>query len=326
MRCQQWYPMKTRGGELSGSTLRSVVLNRARGRGCFRNNTWDFVGKMIYFVSFDELWEYCDRVFMRHCELKEVEALVCPAKPARSSTFFFSCRTTLAFCEVIQWVREQTAGSYYGSAACNPNLVFDSIMLRRDWTVILLHDRAAEMKRCECERRGWRAKGCRRVRRGDKWRSRPGERERGRKDEWRHREEKKEIKMCRGGEAEVGRRRRIKWRGAYDGLAGLQRLPAAIQLLLKATSKKSLLTVPTIQGGRQRRLGTGGRTGESERWKTERGKMKYAKIENTVQEETLSQDMAGCRGPSRPGGRRHKGTKTEMWTSHLMLLTQEHRK
>lgn len=63
--------------------------------------------------------------------------------------------------------------------------------------------------------------------------------------------EKEEIKMCRGGEAEVGRRRRIKWRGAYDGLAGLQRLPAAIQLLLKATSK-SLLAVPTIQGGKQR--------------------------------------------------------------------------
>lgn len=125
------------------------------------------------------------------------------------------------------------------------------------------------------------------------------------------RKKKKEIKMCRGGEAEVGRRRRIKWRGAYDGLAGLQRLPAAIQLLLKATSKKSLLAVPTIQGGRQRRLGTGGRTGESERWKTERGKMKYAKIESTVQEETPSQDTAGHRGPSRPGGRRHRGTKTE---------------
>lgn len=61
---------------------------------------------------------------------------------------------------------------------------------------------------------------------------------------------KKEIKMCRGGEAELGRRRRIKWRGAYDGLAGLQRLPAAIQLLLKATSK-SLLAMPTIQGARQ---------------------------------------------------------------------------
>lgn len=109
----------------------------------------------------------------------------------------------------------------------------------------------------------------------------------------------------------MGRRRRIKWRGAYDGLAGLQRLPAAIQLLLKATSKKSLLAVPTIQGGRQRRLGTGGRTGESERWKTERGKMKYAKIESTVQEETPSQDTAGYRGPSHPGGRRHRGTKTE---------------
>ena len=64
-------------------------------------------------------------------------------------------------------------------------------------------------------------------------------------------EEKKEIKMCRGEEAEVGRRRRIKWRGAYDVLAGLQRLLEAIQLLLKATSK-SLLAVPTIQGVKQR--------------------------------------------------------------------------
>lgn len=50
-------------------------------------------------------------------------------------------------------------------------------------------------------------------------------------------EEKKEIKMCRE-EAEVGRQRRIKWRGAYDSLASLQRLPAAIQLLLKATFEK----------------------------------------------------------------------------------------
>lgn len=34
------------------------------------------------------------------------------------------------------------------------------------------------------------------------------------------------------------RRRRIKWRGAFDGLACLQRPPAAIQLLLKATFEK----------------------------------------------------------------------------------------
>lgn len=55
-----------------------------------------------------------------------------------------------------------------------------------------------------------------------------------------------------GGEAEVGRQRRIKWRGAHDGLAGLQRLPAAIQLLVKATLK-SLLAVPTIQRGNERK-------------------------------------------------------------------------
>lgn len=60
----------------------------------------------------------------------------------------------------------------------------------------------------------------------------------------------------------MGRRRRIKWRGAYDGLAGLQRLPAAIQLLLKATSKKSLLAVPTIQGRKAEGLSMRGRTGE----------------------------------------------------------------
>lgn len=53
------------------------------------------------------------------------------------------------------------------------------------------------------------------------------------------------------GEAEVGRQRRIKWRRAHDGLAGLQRLSAAIQLLVKATLK-SLLAVPTILGGEQR--------------------------------------------------------------------------
>ena len=106
--------------------------------------------------------------------------------------FFFYCWTTLAFCEIIQWVREQTAGSYYGSAAWNPNLVFDSIMLRRDWTVILLHDRAAEMKRCECEQKGWQAKGCGRVRRGDKWRSREGEREEG----WMAAERKKKRLKC----------------------------------------------------------------------------------------------------------------------------------
>lgn len=57
--------------------------------------------------------------------------------------------------------------------------------------------------------------------------------------------------MDGGEEAEVGRQRRIKWRGANDGLAGLQRLPAAIQLLVKATLK-SLLAVPTIRGGKQR--------------------------------------------------------------------------
>lgn len=51
-------------------------------------------------------------------------------------------------------------------------------------------------------------------------------------------EEKKEIKLCRGEAAEVGRQRRIKWRGACDSLASLQRLPAAIQLLLKATLEK----------------------------------------------------------------------------------------
>lgn len=61
-----------------------------------------------------------------------------------------------------------------------------------------------------------------------------------------------EIKMCRGEEAEVGRQRRIKWRGAYDSLASLQRLPAAIQLLLKATFEKSLSAVPTIQERKQR--------------------------------------------------------------------------
>ncbi len=36
----------------------------------------------------------------------------------------------------------------------------------------------------------------------------------------------------------MGRQRRIKWRGASDGLACLQRLPVLIQLLLKATFKK----------------------------------------------------------------------------------------
>lgn len=133
------------------------------------------------------LWQ---NIYVRQRELKEVEALM----PQVPLLFFFYCRTTLACCEVIQWVREQTAGSYYGSAAWNPNLVFDSIMLRRDWTVILLHDRAAEMKRCECERRGWRAKGCGRVRRGDKWRSRPGERERGRMNAGIERKKKKRLK------------------------------------------------------------------------------------------------------------------------------------
>lgn len=69
-------------------------------------------------------------------------------------------------------------------------------------------------------------------------------------DGWMHRRKRK-IKTCRGGEAETGSHRRIKWRGAYDGLAGLQRLPAAIQLLLKATSK-SPLAVPEVQRGKQR--------------------------------------------------------------------------
>lgn len=62
---------------------------------------------------------------------------------------------------------------------------------------------------------------------------------------------KRKIKICRDGETETGNRRRIKWRRAYDGLAGLQRLPAAIQLLLKATSK-SPLAVPEVQRGKQR--------------------------------------------------------------------------
>lgn len=62
---------------------------------------------------------------------------------------------------------------------------------------------------------------------------------------------KRKIKICRDGETETGSRRRIKWRGAYDGLAGLQRLPAAIQLLLKATSK-SPLALPEVQRGKQR--------------------------------------------------------------------------
>lgn len=81
--------------------------------------------------------------------------------------------------------------------------------------------------------------------------------------------EKKEIKMCRGGEAEVGRQRRIKWRGAYDGLAALQRLPAAIQLLLKATSKKPVSSANNT-GRKAERPRTRGRTGESEKWRRRR--------------------------------------------------------
>lgn len=77
--------------------------------------------------------------------------------------------------------------------------------------------------------------------------------------------EKTEIKMCR-----EEKQRRIKWRGAYDGLAGLQKLPAAIQLLLKATFEKSLLVVPTIQDGsketeKETDRVKNGREGESEK-------------------------------------------------------------
>lgn len=84
--------------------------------------------------------------------------------------------------------------------------------------------------------------------------------------------EKKEIKMCRAGEAEVGRQRRIKWRGAYDSLAGLQRLPAVIQLLLKATFEKPVNSANNT-GRKAKRLKTRGRAGESENeiWQGERG-------------------------------------------------------